>query len=667
MNRFKQQKYLFALLALLVVFAGCKGESPTAPPIQGPGGGGSGTPPTGATIAITVANPNPLTDSSTAITATVTVNGQPAPAGTAVEFGTTLGRFEDSGSNTSLRTTNAQGQATVSLTSATAGTANVTVVVNNAIQRATVTFSARPVTPTPPTTAATITSVNPTIGRVEGGELVTITGTNFRQPVRVFFDISGTLREAQVTSVTPTQIQILTPRVDLATGQTLDAPIVVFIEQGTPNEQRVTSASPFTFRRSQLTPVITTLSPPSGPLEGGTQTTIIGSGFESFVQVFFGLAEAQIINVTFDKIVVISPPSRDTGSDAQAVAGPIPIRVVNVNSGTTATLADAFRYHSAMAITAVTPTQGPFTGGTRVTIDGTGFDDPVAVTLGGHAAQVIRVNASQIIAQTAAIDLTSCADESGEIRVVNVSTGLGADGGDLEFTYRVPQPTVLSATNPVVRGGVITVRVLNAFGFDRLRIGDTTLNITSEVVNADGTTTFTAVVPPNLVLDTEACAGVGDVTAPQPTLFDITYESATTGCTDTLTNGTTVEPQPVARLVLSPSAFTPFTATFVPGNPAAVPPTTDSITPSATQTLNIVNGGNAPLNVTAITVPATPGCAAFTISAPPTPAALNTCEIAPITVRYNGPTPPARGTQTCTVTVTTDAGNRSFTLTGTTP
>jgi hypothetical protein len=66
-------------------------------------------------------------------------------------------------------------------------------------------------------------------------------------------------------------------------------------------------------------------------------------------------------------------------------------------------------------------------------------------------------------------------------------------------------------------------------------------------------------------------------------------------------------------------------------------------------------------------VPATPGCAAFTISAPPTPAALNTCEIAPITVRYNGPTPPARGTQTCTVTVTTDAGNRSFTLTGTTP
>ncbi|MGZ8866739.1 MAG: IPT/TIG domain-containing protein, partial [Thermoanaerobaculia bacterium] len=579
MNRFRQQKYLFALLALLVVFAGCKGESPTAPPIQGPGGGGSGTPPTGATIAITVANPNPLTDSSTAITATVTVNGQPAPAGTAVEFGTTLGRFEDTGTNTSLRTTNAQGQAIVSLTSATAGTANVTVVVNNAIQRATVTFSARPVTPTPPTTAATITSVNPNIGRVEGGDLVTITGTNFRQPVRVYFDINGTLREAQVTSVTPTQIQILTPRVDLATGQTLDAPLVVFIEQGTPNEQRVTSASPFTFRRSQLTPVITTLSPPSGPLEGGTQTTIIGSGFESFVQVFFGLAEAQIINVTFDKIVVISPPSRDTGSDAQPVTGPIAIRVVNVNSGTTTTLAGAFRYHSAMAITAVTPTEGPFTGGTRVTIDGTGFDDPVAVTLGGHAAQVIRVSASQIIAQTVAIDLTSCGDAVGEIRVVNVSTGLSADAGDLEFSYRVPQPVVLGATNPVVRGAVISVRVLNAFGFDRLRIGDTNLNITSEVVNADGTTTFTAVVPANLPLATESCAGVTNVTAPLPTPFNITYESATTGCTDTMTNATTVEPQATPRLTFSPTTFTPFTATINPGNPVAVPPVPPSTTP----------------------------------------------------------------------------------------
>ncbi|HET7706482.1 MAG TPA: IPT/TIG domain-containing protein [Thermoanaerobaculia bacterium] len=663
MNKLRQQKYLFALLALLVVFAGCKGESPTAPPITPPGGGGGGgTPPAGARIVITVANPTPLTDSSTAITATVTVNGNPVPAGTAVEFGTTLGRFEDSGTNTSLRTTNAQGQATVSLTSATAGTANVTVVVNNAIERTTVTFSARPTTPTPPTTAATITAVNPNIGRVEGGDLVTITGTNFRQPVRVFFDVNGTLREAQVVSVTPTQIQILTPRVELASGQTLDAPIVLFIEQGTPNEQRVTSSSPFTFRRSQLTPVVTTLSPPSGPLEGGTQTTIIGSGFESFVQVFFGLAEAQVVNVTFDKIVVVSPPARDTTPDANPIAGQVPVRIVNVNSGTETVFSTGFRYHSAMQIIAVGPTRGPFTGGTRVTIDGVGFDDPVAVTIGGFAAQVIRVTGTQIIAQTVGIPVTGCADVKGGIAVTNISTGLSAEAGDVQFTYEVPDPIVISATNPVVRGGVISVRVFNAFGFARLRLGTNTLNITSEVQNADGTTTFTAVVPPNLELDTETCAGVSGVTAPQPTPFDVTYESATTGCTDTMTNATTVEPQPTPRLTLSPSTFTPFTATINPGNPAAVPPVPPSTTPSAPQSVNIVSNGGAPLTITSIT----DNCAAagFVVAYPTTfPITMQQCEITPITARYNGTLVP--GTQTCTVIVNSDAGTRTLTLTGT--
>ena len=88
------------------------------------------------------------------------------------------------------------------------------------------------------------------------------------------------------------------------------------------------------------------------------------------MQVFFGLAEAQVVNVTFDKIVVISPPARDTTADATPIAGQVPLRVVNVNSGTQTVLAEGFRYHSAMQITAVGPTQGPFTGGTRVTIDG---------------------------------------------------------------------------------------------------------------------------------------------------------------------------------------------------------------------------------------------------------------------------------------------------------
>lgn len=659
----RQRQILFALLALLLVFAACKGESPTAPDT---GENPPGTPPAGASVSISFSNPNPLTGSPTNVIATVTINGQPAPAGTAVEFGTTRGTFGDTGTNSTLAVTNAQGQATVQLTSTSAGPAVVTAVVNNVVQRADITFTTGPVDPGEPGEAPTITAINPNVAKDSGGETVTITGTNFEEPVRVFFTVNGVQREAQVLSVTPTQIQVLAPAVDLAAGQTATATVTVFVRHGTSDERRVTADDTFTFRRVQLTPQVSGVSPPSGPLEGGTQTTIFGDGFESFVQVFFGLAEAQIIRSDFNSIVVVSPNSRDTTADATPVAGPVPIRIKNVSSGTETTIADAFRYSSAMQIVAVGPTEGPFTGGTRVTIEGVGFDDPVAVTIGGVAAQVIQVTGTKIIALTSGITLTTCGDVTGPISVTNISTGLSAVAG-VEFIFRTPTPIIISATSPVQPGGSITVVVSGAFGIPRLRLGDRVLQITSETPSADGSvTTFTATVPTNVALEMAACPGT-DVEAPQPTDFDITYESATTGCTDTLEDGVTVEPVPTPRLTFDPGSFTPFTAEFVPGDPAAVPPVPDTIEPSDVQTMNLVNTGSAPLIINSITTDALGGCSAFVISAPPAPQTLNQCEIAPVTVRYIGPTPAARGTQSCTVTVDTNAGTRSFTLTGTTP
>ena len=651
---------MFALLALLLVFAACKGESPTAPPLGEPGGPSTPTPPVGATVALTVSNPTPGTNSSSTVTATVTVSGQPAPAGTAVEFSTTFGTFEETGAQTALRTTNAQGQASVRLTSPAVGTATVTAVVNNVVQRTTVTFTAGQQPPAP--SSITVTGITPDFGGVEGGTIVTITGTNFVAPVRVLFDLgAGGIREGFVTSVTPTQIQVVTPQINLTSGQTIASTVRVIARAGTEQEARADSPVPFTFRRAQLTPTVAAVSPSSGPLEGGTRVTLFGDGFEPFVQVFFGLAEAQIVNVTFNEIVVVSPNSRDTTNDASPVAGQVPIRVVNVNSRTEGSLSAGFRYHQAVSIVAIGPTEGPFTGGTRVRIDGTGFDDPVAVTIAGVGAQVISVSGTQIVAQTSGVTVTGCSDVSGPISVTNINTGASTTAGDVEFTYRVPQPIIISVSNPTVLGGTITVRVFGAFGFHRLRLGDTALTILSETVNADGTTTFTAVVPTTLELDAEACAGVQGVEALQPTAFDVTYESATTGCTDTAARAATILPPNTALLRFSPTTFTPFNADINPGNPAAVPPVPASVEPSEAQIVNVVNAGQAPLTVTAISSSGA-GCPFFTISAPPVPLTLATCEASPIFAQYNGSTTP--GTHSCTLTVTTDAGTRSFTLTG---
>src|SRR5216684_7584401 len=402
MKQTKQRLIFLALTALLALFAGCKGESPTAPPpITGTSGGGTGgtaQPPVGATIVLTASTLTPFTASTSTITATVTLNNAPVANGTAVQFSTTSANanFTDTSDNpTSLIRTTTAGIAKVTVTSSQAGPVVVNATVNNVTKSITVTFQDVVVPPIPPSTAPTITAITPNFGLPTGNQTVAITGTNFRAPVRVLFDPGSgqTAKEAFATLVTPTQINVITPAFDLGVSQQLVVSITVIVEAGAPTEQRVTKASAFTYTAPVLTPVFRALSPTSGPIDGGTRVTITGDAFEAPVQVFFGSAQAQVLSVTFHSIDVMSPTARDTNPNGSGVVtGPVDIKIVDVNSGKSVVAGAAFRYVNKMQITAITPNQGPFTGGTSFTIDGTGFTSPVTVSLAGIAASVIKVS-----------------------------------------------------------------------------------------------------------------------------------------------------------------------------------------------------------------------------------------------------------------------------------
>src|SRR5204863_9143864 len=103
------------------------------------------------------------------------------------------------------------------------------------------------------------------------------------------------------------------------------------------------------------------------------------------------------------------------------VTGPVNIRVRNIASNKEVSYADGFRYIPKMQITTVRPAVGPFSGGTQITIDGSGFDDPLVVDIGtgttGVAAQVIRVSATEVVAITGAIQPTGCGDIAATITV----------------------------------------------------------------------------------------------------------------------------------------------------------------------------------------------------------------------------------------------------------
>jgi hypothetical protein len=614
-----------ALLGLLLVFGACKGESPTAPPATGTLPPTGTPPPAGVTLTLTASNENPLVDSTVVITANVSQNGSAVPNGTAVEFLTNNGTFTDTNAATTIRTTT-NGVATATLTASTAAATRVTATVNNVSRTVDVTFQTRPVTPPVPGTTPTIAAVTPSIGRPAGGETIRITGTNFIAPVRVLFDVGGVSPiEGFVVSRTDTAIEVITPSVNLGAGQQLTSRIIVITQAGSTNEQRAEVTEGFTFRNEALTPRVSTMSPSSGPILGGTRVSIFGDGFQAPVQVLFGdqsvpsWQEAQVVEVRFDEIVIMTPEARSTAPGGSGpVTGPVDLRVINVRSQTEVIVDNAFRYIAAMQITAAGPTEGPATGGTRVTIDGTGFVAPVAVSIGGIAAQPTFVSGTRIIAISSAVDITSCADAPGGlITVTNISNGDQAAGP--LFTYRVDKPFISSISPSAVQpGGMVTITVANALpSGNRIKIGSATFLPTP--VFSGTTATFTVAVPSTFTFNTEACTlGGATGTRQVPTAVDVVIDNGlVASCTDTVDDG----------LVINPCAVPPCPCVTPPNasiTGATVCPTSTSMgtavsagTGTAGAIFTVTNNGGETL-VLQQPAPTAQSNATFTVSGPST-------------------------------------------------
>lgn len=657
-------KMKLLVVAAAIFAAACSGDSPSAPspgPAPGTGGGGSGGGgQTGVSVTVETSNLTPLVASTSQIRAVVTNNGQPAANGTAVEFTTTFGTFQETGTASALRTTQG-GVATVTLTAATAGPATVTVRVDNVVRTAVVTFREQQ------STNVAITSVTPSSGRASGGEQVTIQGRNFEGPVRVLFGD----KEALVVSQTSTEIRVIAPAVNLgASQQSLQAPIVVLVRAGTPTEARATAPTPYRYELQVLTPIIYSISPSSGPNEGNTRITIFGEGFQPPTRVYFGISgaaggplvdqvELEVVQVNFNQIIAVTPPA--TGLGASLRDQQVVVRVQNVLSNTDTVQARGFRYGPVMRITAVGPTRGTARGGTTVTIDGQGFDDPVAVTIGGVAAQPIRVTGTQIVAITSAPVLTGCQDVVGPISVTNVEDGASATAEGLTFTFVVPKPAIVGVTpSSVPAGGTFTLNVLNGGPLARVKVGDATV-LASATGTTNGITSYTVTAPANVTFQTQACTTsngvVGTRSIPLP--LDLTFTDRETTCTDTIDDGLTITPSAAQATCTAPPDATVSPATVTLTGPCATPGE------SAPATITVNNTGGSDLRINGFTStlagfrvssgPAFPAtipagsAASFQVVATK-PAAAGTPFTGTITVNSNDPTPPApvNATVNCT-------------------
>lgn len=562
----KRSPSLLTGLALgLAILAGCQSDSPTEP-----SGGGTITPkppvaPITTTVSVTANPPQITTGSTSPVTITVDVrrsDGTVPPDQTPVTLTTTLGELGSLGggqTTATLQLVNGRAQ-TILFPGTTIGQAIVRAEAAGTSGFTTVQIGQ----------GATffIASINPSVGSPQGGEEVTIQGGGFQSPVRVTFN--GTA--AQVLSVSSDRIRVRTPSAVAAgiptipVGETRPVSVTVTIKVNEAGQTQDTLPNGFIYAQGGgiVQPQVFSVSPSSGSNDGGTTVQIIGDGFEAPVQVFFGQGtaatnfngvEATVTSVTRTRITAITPAARGFGQNN--LNQQVNILVKNLNTGFNTVGSQLFKYGSQVLITSMGPGSGPASGGTLVTLHGQGFDEPVAVSLGGIGQFVVSVTGTEIVFRTVGINVGSCPPNGivtvTGVGVTNIETGDSATA-NLGFNYTVPAPIIIGVSPQSGGAGSSVVISGRDFAQDvQVLFGDATNGsaaaVTNQTFGTTDTITVTVPTPPsNFTFRTQACDSsdadtLANGTQGVGTTITVNVRSLDgSGCVATLSNAFTLIP-----------------------------------------------------------------------------------------------------------------------------
>jgi len=266
-------------------------------------------------------------------------------------------------------------------------------------------------------------------------------------------------------------------------------------------------------------PVISTVSPPAGPLAGGVLVTLTGTGFQTGATVTFGGSAAT-------GVTVVSATSITAVTPAHTAAA---ANVVVTNPDTqTGTCAGCYTYEPAPAPTSITPNAGSTAGGTTVSIVGTGFLAGATVLFGATAATGVTVNSGTSI--------TAITPPLGAGTVPVIVTNIDGQSGTLNNAYSYnppPQLVSLSPSGGALGGG--TSVTLTGTGFQ------TGAKVTFNGIMATGVsvvsaTTIMATTPANAAGTDPVVVTNSDLQSSVP-CDCFTYEPAPTVTAVSPTNG----------------------------------------------------------------------------------------------------------------------------------
>ncbi|WP_430510019.1 Ig-like domain-containing protein [Gottfriedia solisilvae] len=257
--------------------------------------------------------------------------------------------------------------------------------------------------------APIIDSITESKGNITGGESITIKGDYFRPGVKVFFN------NAEVTNATFVDKKTIT----LIAPAGNQGEAIVKVQ----NDDLQSAQSKYDYTAN---PEIISISPTSGPYEGGNTITINGKYFLNGITAKFGEKTAQVSYLTSEKISVVVPPADKVGSVNVTLENP---------DGTKVVANDAYSYNEPSIVDLdVSPLDITLSPGEsqQLTVTGILSDNTTKdVTLGQHgtlyksnATTIVTVNIDGLvqIPTTAKDGMTSSltVENKGIIKTVNV-------------------------------------------------------------------------------------------------------------------------------------------------------------------------------------------------------------------------------------------------------
>ncbi|XP_052060298.1 fibrocystin-L-like isoform X3 [Mytilus californianus] len=312
----------------------------------------------------------------------------------------------------------------------TDGAKTVTVLSNGVTYTSTLTFTyGTAMTPS-------VTSISPTSGQI--GDTVTITGTKFDT-------VTGN-NVVKVGGATCSVSSATTTSVMCTLGVQSPGQYDVMVNVNPMG--RAGSSVQFTYAMT-----VSSVNPTSGSLGGGQVITIAGLGFDPQTSKVIICGQECTVDKaasTTTNLVCSTPAS--TGSVT------VSCDVEVIDNGQTA--ASTYQYDSAASpsITSVSPSIGGTSGGTTLTIEGTGFGSStsdVSVTIGGIACVVQTVANTKVVCITGARNSGST-DAQVELQV-NGGGNARQVGADFSYVWAWSSTNSWGGKNPPVEGEIVVI------------------------------------------------------------------------------------------------------------------------------------------------------------------------------------------------------------------